>query len=318
MLAAIGTTLGRALPAAGARGGPRAVTACIGLLCSLVLAGCGAAREVARSSVGGLPAGSRTRGEAAPATVMGGWGADVKTAALASYEVPGAMPRRIIYTAEVDLIVDRLSSAETVLLRLVNQYHGYVATNEVAGSPGSPRRGTWTVRVPVQRFEEFMLAVPKLGELQKVHRDSQDVGEEYADLQAQLSSKQTEEQRLLAHLRNSTAKLTDILAVEKELSRVRGEVERLQGRIRFLANRTELTTVTVTLSEVKEYLPAERTTFTAQIGRTFHDSLKTMGDAAAALLLLLVALAPWLVLAALVLVPGWVVVRRRRLRGSAS
>ena len=230
---------------------------------------------------------------------------------LAGAKVPTPPVRRIIYTAEVDLVVERLTEAEAALKSLVKVQQGFVASNDVGGSPGSPRAGTWTVRIPVDRFETFMAEVPKLGELQRVHTDSQDVGEEYYDLEARLSSKRLEEERLLSHLKRSTARLQDILAVERELSRVRGEIEQLQGRLRYLSNRTELTTVTIRLNEVKEYLPPERTTFTAQIGRSFNDSLGLLGKTAAAFLLLLVALAPWALVLAVVAVPVWLVLRRR-------
>lgn len=273
------------------------------LLCGvcgvLALAGCAATES---ASVARAPA-QYAENLASPAAQM----SKARTVSTDS----AALSRKIIYNATVDLVAERLSTAETSLIQLVKAHGGYVAEDEVTGSPGSPRQGHWKVRVPVGQFEAFMAAVTKLGELQKQHVDSQDVSEEYYDLQARLSNKQVEERRLLEHLRRSTARLQDVLAVEKELSRVRGEVEQLQGRIRFLSNRTDLATVTVTVSEVKEFLPADRTTFSAQIGRTFHESVRLMGDAAKVLVLAMVALAPWLAVAA---VPGlilWVVLRRR-------
>lgn len=277
----------------------------LGVACGvLALAGC--ASEYSGSNA--APA----RAVENHATLVGGPGQakDVSTDS-------AALSRKIIYNATVDLVAERLSTAETALVQLVKAQGGYVAENEVTGSPGSPRQGSWKVRIPVSRFEPFMAGVTRLGELQKQHVDSQDVSEEYYDLQARLSNKRVEEQRLLDHLRNSTARLQDVLAVEKEVSRVRGEVEQLQGRIRFLSNRTDLATVTVTISEVKEFLPADRTTFSAQVGRTFHESVRLMGDAAKVVILTLVALAPWLAVAA---VPGlilWAILRRRA-RAAAS
>ena len=47
----------------------------------------------------------------------------------------------------------------------------------------------------------------RLGELQSMHTNSQDVSEEYYDLEARLVSKRTEEQRLLKHLTASTGRL---------------------------------------------------------------------------------------------------------------
>ena len=53
-----------------------------------------------------------------------------------------------------------------------------------------------------------------------------------------LGDGEVEEERLLKHLTDSTGKLEDILAVEKELSRVRTEVEQMQGQMRVLQDLT--------------------------------------------------------------------------------
>ena len=86
---------------------------------------------------------------------------------------------------------------------------------------------------------------------QKNTTDSQDVTEEYYDVEARIKNKRVEEERLLKHLEQSTGKLEDILKVEKEISRVRGEIERQQGRLQYLDKLSALTTVTITLHERK-------------------------------------------------------------------
>ena len=92
--------------------------------------------------------------------------------------------------------------------------------------------------------------------------------EEFFDLEARIRNKQEEEKRLLKHLADSTGKLEDILKVESELTRVRGEVEQMQGRLRFLANRADLSTVTITATELKDYSPPSPVTLAAQIQTT--------------------------------------------------
>ncbi len=138
-----------------------------------------------------------------------------------------------------------------------------------------------------------MSAVSKLGEVRTNHVGSQDVTEEFADLEARIRNKQEEEKRLLKHLAESTGKLEDILSVERELSRVRGEIEQMQGRLRFLANRAELSTVTITATEWKDYTPPAPMTFQAQLSHTFFRSLDGLVSFGKTILLLLVALVPW-------------------------
>lgn len=210
-------------------------------------------------------------------------------------KVPSPPARRIIYTSEVELVAEDLTKTEAALQRLVKANGGFVAGMEVSGTPRAPRSGRWTVRIPVDRFDAFMNAVTGLGELQRIHTDSQDVTEEYVDLEARLANKRVEERRLLQHLTRNTAKLEEILAVEKELSRVREESEQMEGRRRLLANQTELTTVTISLSEVQEYRPPREPGFGNQLLRAFVDSASSLRDVLKGLALFTVASVPWLV-----------------------
>ena len=166
----------------------------------------------------------------------------------------------------------------------------------LASPGGAQRTATWRVRVPVDRFEDFVRQISRLGEVRTSHIGSQDVTEEYFDLEARIRNKQEEEKRLLKHLADSTGKLEDILKVEHELTRVRGEIEQMQGRLRFLANQTEMSTVTITATELKNDTPpaAEPVTLATQIQTTFFGSLNVLIALGEALLLFVVALLPWI------------------------
>lgn len=155
-----------------------------------------------------------------------------------------------------------------------------------------------------------MAELEKLGELERSSRDAQDVTEAYADLEARLRNKQLSETRLLSHLEKS-AELKDTLELERELSRVRGEIEQLQGQLNLLKSKTDLATVMVTLLERQGYTPPTKPTFGIQVSRTFDNSWKALVDFGQTLALIAVALAPWLIVFALILTPVWLIVRHR-------
>ncbi len=224
--------------------------------------------------------------------------------------VPTVQPRKIIYNAQVKLVVEDLSTVVDNLTALIKAHGGYVAETDLSGSAGGQRRGMWKVRVPVDRFDAFLGAVAKLGELQQNHVDSQDVTQEFYDIEARIANKQQEEKRLLKHLGESTGNLEDILAVEREISRVRGEIEQGQGRLRYLANVSALSTVTVTASELRDYTPPISPTFSTQVGRTFFNSVQLLVDFGKGLMLLVVAGLPWLPVVALISWPLWRLMRR--------
>jgi hypothetical protein len=231
-----------------------------------------------------------TAGSARPATPAAGEQGDKSKAPAGA----PAVPRKIIYDARVDLVVDSLSTAEQAVLDLIKEHNGFLAESDQATVTSTQRRATWRVRVPVDHFNTFLAAVCRLGEVKQNHVGSQDVTEEYFDVEARIHNKQEEEKRLLKHLSDSTGKLEDILAVERELSRVRGEVEQMQGRLRLLANRTELSTITIEATEWKDYKPPIAPTFPTQLGRTFFNSVDNLFAFGKAMAIFAVALLPWL------------------------
>jgi hypothetical protein len=82
-----------------------------------------------------------------------------------------------------------------------------------------------------------------------VNTTAEDVGEEYVDITARVTNSKRLEERLVTLLSTRTGKLEDVLAVERELARVREEIERYEGRLRFLRTRAAVSTLSVTVHE---------------------------------------------------------------------
>ena len=70
-------------------------------------------------------------------------------------------------------------------------------------------------------------------------------------------------------------------------------MERIEGRLRYLGNVASLSTVKITVTEIKDYVPPVVPTFATQIGRTFSESSQSMVDFGKDIILGLVAIAPW-------------------------
>ena len=275
----------------------------------LLLAGCGAqesgapASDSAASSAASGAASAPADGEAGEQKTKG-------ASVGANAQAVSKTKRVIIYTATVDLVVENLTSGQNKLMQLVKANDGYIAETNVGGESGEQRTGSWKVRVPVEKYEAFMAGAQRLGELQTINSSSQDVTAEFYDVAARIKNKQVEEARLQELLRRATGKLSEVLQVEKELSRVRGEIEQLQGRIRVLSDLSSLTTVTISMREIKDYVPPAPPTFATEIARQFSGSIGVMKSVGKGLVLLGAALLPWLPLALLGFF-GWRFFRRK-------
>jgi hypothetical protein len=234
----------------------------------------------------------------------------------ANQEIEGAVPeapqpRKIIYTGQVSVIVDDFDKAQEELIQLAGQFKGYVAGSDLQGSPGNRRTGNWTIRVPADRFTEFMDAVVKLGELQRRQTSSEDITDKYFDTEARLKNHEARQQRLRA-LYNKAANVDETIRLEEALDKLQGEIDSKKGLLSMWDKQTAYSTVTVTLHERKGYVPPESPAFSTSIGRTFSNSWDALLRFGKGLVLLGVAITPWLPVIALILFTPWLVLRRRR------
>jgi hypothetical protein len=282
------------------------VRAMLLLLCVLAV-GCGQAGNTSPTA-----ATAKISGEAAPGFALAMPAEDgVKT--------EGAPPsaslleRKIIYTASVDLVVEDFSAIPTKVTDLVQRYDGFIAKSQVSGDAGESRSGRWTLRIPILRFDAFLQeAQGQLGEVKSLSRDSQDVSEEFFDVEARIQNKRQEESRIIKLLAEQTGTLEEVLRIERELSRVREEIERFEGRKRVLSDLTSLTTITLRIDEARHFEPELATTFGDRIRRAFDGSIWTMQRLGENLAVVLVAAGPWLVLLGIPALLYWRLARRRR------
>lgn len=154
-----------------------------------------------------------------------------------------------------------------------------------------------------------MASLRALGELTDLRSQSQDVTTEFVDLSARVRNKEQEEQRLLTLMEDRTRRLDEVLALERELSRVRGEVERMQAQLRSLGDRTDFSTITLNATEREPAAVAEVPvvpTFAERMSSAFFSSSRNMLTVAEAALTTVVLVVPWIpmIVVAVVLFAG--------------
>ncbi|MBS1718213.1 MAG: DUF4349 domain-containing protein [Armatimonadetes bacterium] len=249
-------------------------------------------RPSMKEDVGGYKSDTTVDEAMAPQAEDGAVTASAPTPAVPEKSM-NAMPRKIIYTGSVALKTDDLDAAAQKLELLIARSNAYLGSAKREGAKGGKRTGIWTIRIPSGGYQEFVKEASKIGELQSANQTADDVSEEYYDAVARLKNKRIEEQRLIDLLQRASGKLGEILTVEREISRVRGEVEEIEGRLRFLSNQATFSTVTVTIEEVKDFQPVGPPGFGTEIGRSFTGSAMGLLDNGKNLVILLASLLPY-------------------------
>ncbi|HEX2057179.1 MAG TPA: DUF4349 domain-containing protein [Actinomycetota bacterium] len=158
------------------------------------------------------------------------------------------LPERVIKTADLQLEVGdgRLGATLREGRAIAEGAGGFVLSTSVDGV--DRRRGEFTIRVPAERFEETLTALEELGTIAGEDVRGEDVSQEFVDLEARLRNA-TAQEEVLFRLYDRSSTIGDTIRVQRELEDVQLEIERLRGRLRFLEDRTDLSTISVSVVE---------------------------------------------------------------------
>lgn len=155
----------------------------------------------------------------------------------------------VIRNGHVSVLVDSIETAIDALRRLAASLGGGIGNMAMNTGRHQVRSATLELKIPAARFDDAMAGMAPLGKVEQSTASTEDVGEEFVDISARVANARRLEERLLALLANRTGKLEDVLAVERELARVRGEIERHEGRIRYLSSRVATSTIVALVHE---------------------------------------------------------------------
>lgn len=222
------------------------------LTCMALIAGCGSggAKDSSQSTKAG-DATVATESQAAPEAAAPGNGSaeglNADRVAAATQTLP-LQDRKVILNAQVDLKVKEADGAVREISEAVRAAGGYVQENRQDGTQQQGRKVNLIVRVPSGAYGSIFELVNRLGEVTTSREWTNDVTEEYVDLDARIKTKETH----LSQLQKLYAKggsIKELMDLEQEIARVTAELESIKGRFQFLSSQVAFSTITVTLYE---------------------------------------------------------------------
>lgn len=169
----------------------------------------------------------------------------------------------IIRNARLELRVKDVSGSLAALRKAVAVHKGEIADLTVDAGSGAPMRGqelgksdaeagpqfaSVTIRVPADQLDALSVTIAKFGDVLSQSESSNDVTEQAIDLEARLKNLRAEEARLRTFLDRAT-KVSDLLEVQRELARVRGDIEAMDAQLTYLKRQVAKATLQVTLSK---------------------------------------------------------------------
>lgn len=153
--------------------------------------------------------------------------------------------RKIIREGEIYFECNDVLETETFLKNEVKNVKGYIS-NESANSYNERTEKRLSIRIPSDQLDGLLEKIQSHAiRIESTNIRSEDVTEQYIDVEARLKTKKELEVRYLSLLQLAK-NVDEILRIERELSNIRGEIESMQGRLNFLKDRTSMSTLNVT------------------------------------------------------------------------
>jgi hypothetical protein len=182
--------------------------------------------------------------------------ADVQAATLeaatpaAVAHAPARTPM-IVRTADVKIVVSDTARSVSAITAAVEAAGGYVSGSNV-WREGELLRAKLTLRVPSAKLTSTLAtirAAAKRVETETVA--SEDVSQEFVDLESQvrnLEATEEELRELLRVARVNSKKATEVLEVHQQLTVIRGQIEQARGRMRYLSQVTAMSSVALDIA----------------------------------------------------------------------
>lgn len=279
-----------------------------------LLSGCGsksAASMTEETAVAEAPAESYSMDAAAD---YGTGNGSMMPAAEGSGETSSAVQgSKRIYTATLQLETTGFDEAVSALTELVDGSGGWVSSSSVSNQSSSYRYADLTVRVPVEKYRDFLTQAGELCHLLYTQEYVDDVTEAYYDAAGRLETQQIKLERLQKLLAQAE-KMEDIITIESAISETEQMIDSLSGTLQHYDSQVDCATVNISLQEVGKLSNVEEPTATlgGRLAAAFTSGCRSFLTAAEDLLVALVYSWVWLVILAAAVI---VVVRRLKKRG---
>ena len=155
----------------------------------------------------------------------------------------------IARTVSLSIVVKDFPKARASLDGILNRHHGYAAQLNVGTPENAPRNLVGSLRIPAPELSSAVAELRALGRVENESQSGEEVTEQHADLVARLKNSRDTEDRLRAILEQRPGKITDVLQVEREIARVRGDIERMEAEQKALEHRVDFATVELQITE---------------------------------------------------------------------
>lgn len=313
--------------------GKRILTAAVGILASLIFAGCGSAGMDGYEPLSSGSSSNSYANSAPEAYYDYGMEAEydsyyeeeMSSGTQKTQQNTALDDRKLIRTVSMDVETKEYDQLLSTLESRVQSVGGYIENmdsyngSSYSGSRNS-RNANLTIRIPKAEMDGFLDLVSNVGNVVRRSDSVEDVTLAYVDLESHRNALRTEQDRLLELLEEAES-LEDILIIEDRLASIRYQLESMESQLRTMDNKVDFSTLYLNISEVQELTPVVEQTTWDRIKEGFSDSLEDIKDGAVEIVVWFLVNAPYLILWAVIVTVFIIIVKaswRKSLKKAAG
>lgn len=177
---------------------------------------------------------------------------------------------KILKEAELSIKVEDYYKVIKRIHAETSNYDAYIADENEEKTPYQVSNRL-VIRVVAGQFDKLIESLSKFAaviESKKIQ--AKDVTEEFVDIESRLKTKKEVEKRYYDILTKAKS-IDDILSVEEKIGELQEEIESVEGRLRFLSDKVNYSTISLTVTESYNYIepPADKPGFLKRAGQAF-------------------------------------------------
>jgi|GEM_PF-1163119 len=197
-----------------------------------------------------------------------------------NYSQDNQTQQKIIKNGNLSFETSDLETTTTQVYELVKKYNAQIQSDREGKDYKNSFYKNIVIRVDSNKFEALVDEISKgVNYFDTKEISSEDVTEQYIDIQSRLKTKKELENRYLELLKKAT-NVSEMINIEKNLSKIREEIETQQARLNYLQNRISQSTLRIYF-----YKKTSETGITNSYGSKIKNAIKHGFDNTASLII---------------------------------
>ena len=218
--------------------------------------------------------------------------------------------KKIQKNANLSIEVKDIEKSLDKAKQIISTFNGEIISTSSGGMDFGQPYANIRLRVPSEKLNDAVEALKKISsKILSENIYTNEVTEEFIDIEAKLNIMKSTEKRF-NDLLNEAKNVEEVIQVEKELMRIRGEIDSLEGRLGYLSQTTDTSEINLSINE-EVPITGEKWSFSESLSSALKN-LSSFAKSLASLLINLVVFIPVIIVILIIAIIIRIIIKRRK------